>query len=364
MPPKKAKSKTSISLMNDEICESCSIKIDENPLTCDICCAIFHPVCVGFSTSMYDKFIDMRDVVGWVCRECRKSSSLKIDKLQVSHSILADEICSLKIEIDQLKNQNSKVALSSSQPISYTDVLKAPAVKIELHKEVRTVIKDTEKRSRNIVISGLKPVLGSMDSALVEELLENNLSIKLPIDNNSCRRIGKEGNDKPRKLIVTLKSSDNANSIIRDAKLLRQSSDTYTVSNIYINKDLSPEESKAAFEKRALRRVQAGSGATSVSSDVPTGTTVQGQPSRDNRPGATVQGQTSRDNRPGTIVYAGTTVSAGSSVIQQSTSGRASSGATSSLSASTGNSASTSTATVASSLSSSSNNSNSISSSH
>ena len=65
---------------------------------------------------------------------------------------------------------------------------------------------------------------------------------------------------KPRRLLVTLRSAEDVDQAIRDAKKLRNSSDAYTSSSVYVNRDLSPEEAKAAYEKRVRRRAQATTG--------------------------------------------------------------------------------------------------------
>lgn len=254
MPPKKKKSVDLSCFLQNDSCDSCGNKIDVKPLVCDICDGTLHPQCAGLSNEIYEKFIVLRDVVGWVCQDCRKGASNKIDKLQTAHTVLADEICAIKLEITEQKNLT--VSQAQPPPISYADVLKSSTVKVELHKEVRSVIKDTDRRARNIIITGLKPIGGTTDITLLERLFNQEFSLKLSSENFSCKRIGKDTNNSPRRILVSFSSTEVANSLIREAKNLRNSLDTYTASNIYINRDLSPEEAKVAFEKRAQRRAQ------------------------------------------------------------------------------------------------------------
>ena len=76
-------------------------------------------------------------------------------------------MCALRIELQQIKTatEQSSATSSSSTPLSYSDVLKTPAMKTELHMEVRSVIKDADRRSRNVVITGLKSIVGQNASA-------------------------------------------------------------------------------------------------------------------------------------------------------------------------------------------------------
>ena len=118
------------------------------------------------------------------------------------------------------------------------------------------MLKETDRRSRNVIISGLKPIGGMGASTLVENLFDDEFSMKLSVGNTSCKRVGKESIDGPRKLVVSLTSADAANTVIRAARNLRNSLDNYTATKVYINHDLSPDEAKAAYEKRVQRRSQ------------------------------------------------------------------------------------------------------------
>ena len=131
---------------------------------------------------------------------------------------------------------------------------------------MRSVIKDSDRRSHNVVISGLPEVEGRVDVEIVGELFERNLPIKPLLDLNSCKRVGKEVAGRPRKLLVALRSATVAKDLLKCAKELRNSSDTAVKDSVYINKDLSPEEAKAAYELRVKRRAEAAN--TSPVTDV------------------------------------------------------------------------------------------------
>src|SRR5207245_3931853 len=76
----------------------------------------------------------------------------------------------------------------------------------------------------------------------------------------SCTRLGKPVINRPRKILVKLQSTNEAESVIRYAKALRISSDPFVSANVYINADISKEEAKLEFDKRVLRRATRQSG--------------------------------------------------------------------------------------------------------
>jgi hypothetical protein len=55
---------------------------------------------------------------------------------------------------------------------------------------------------------------------------------------------------RPRLLLVTLSSADTANDVIRAATKLRRSTDNHTRDNIFINRDLTPEQRAFDYELR------------------------------------------------------------------------------------------------------------------
>jgi hypothetical protein len=70
----------------------------------------------------------------------------------------------------------------------------------------------------------------------------------------SLRRLGKMDANKTRKLLVILSTEGMAQEMLSRARNLRGSSDNYIATSIFINRDLSPEESRSAFERRQTRR--------------------------------------------------------------------------------------------------------------
>jgi len=113
-------------------------------------------------------------------------------------------------------------------------------------------LKDMQLRKLNIVVTGL-PETGDTESDRSQfiDLCTQHLCVKPCI--TGCFRLGRDGNDQPRRLLVKLRSEQSANETLKDARKLRSSSDAF-VRNVYVNRDLSPQERQLAFEARCRKR--------------------------------------------------------------------------------------------------------------
>ena len=180
-------------------------------------------------------------------------------------SLLTQEVAQMKQSICEMK-QNSN---SNSET-------KFPTLASEYEKQtsliVHRTLQDANRRRRNVVVSGMTEC--DDDSKAFLDLCENNLSLKPYIIES--RRIGKIRPDKPRLLLVKLRTEESAKEILKTSRQLKQSSDSQ---RIYINRDLSPEEAKLAYERRQRLRQQKLSGNPEILiSDI----TVNGSGTNDN----------------------------------------------------------------------------------
>jgi len=75
---------------------------------------------------------------------------------------------------------------------------------------------------------------------------------------------------------VHLESDSSANTLLKEAKLLRSSDDAVISSSVYINPDLSPAELQLAYEHRLRKRMrqQNGDQNRNSNSNTPTAPTV------------------------------------------------------------------------------------------
>jgi len=140
----------------------------------------------------------------------------------------------------------------------------APETKdISLNRiEISKVLHDINRRKSNVVISGLPEPPGNdsekrdADLDLFSHLCEEHLDIKPSVSRLGCKRLGKPTDfvNKPRKLLVYLSSDTATTELLKSAKLLRGSDDPFVAAHVFINPDLSPADSRIAFEKRERTR--------------------------------------------------------------------------------------------------------------
>ena len=130
-----------------------------------------------------------------------------------------------------------------------------------IKKDVMTAmyvdLEDKQRRTTNIIVSGLQPEASLSDSASVCRMLSDEfdwVETELLCTIKSCRRIGKFQPDKIQPLLIIFNSSEIAAQFIANAKLLRQSRDPVIREKIFISADLTPSEARAAYELRQRRR--------------------------------------------------------------------------------------------------------------
>ena len=116
------------------------------------------------------------------------------------------------------------------------------------------LLRDADRRKRNVIVTGLPENDGVGDEAQFMNLCETHLSCK-PIVTN-CLRIGKMTTGKPRRLLVRLRNDNVASQLLKDARLLRHAADATVARTVYINPDLAPTAAKIAYEERQQRRAK------------------------------------------------------------------------------------------------------------
>jgi len=204
---------------------------------------------------------------GWVCADCRVLCHNKMQHLQSSISRVHEEMCEmqkqmtgLKCELEDIKH--APTTLNSAHSLPATQPTDTEAV-------VSKVLHDAHRRRKNVIISGLPEAVGNCeadrraaDLTMFERLCEEHLDVKPATSHLGCRRLGKlaDHTNKPRKLLIYLNSETGASSVLNSAKLLRRSSDAEIAANVFINPDLSPTESKIAFDLRQQKRARLTNG--------------------------------------------------------------------------------------------------------
>jgi len=119
---------------------------------------------------------------------------------------------------------------------------------------VRAKVRDADRRKRCVIVSGLHSDPNCADSDIFLSLCTDYLNLKPYVSPSGCQRLGIHNNSAPQKLRVTLLSEHAASELLLAAKRLRDADNQYVANNIYINRDLTVEQSKAAFLKRQQLR--------------------------------------------------------------------------------------------------------------
>lgn len=146
----------------------------------------------------------------------------------------------------------------SASQLQYSDAVRRPTnlqrtMRDNLVAAVYIDQKKKDSRAANIVVSGLPPQTRVADQTAVTDLCQDELGIVPDIVH--CKRFGKEIAGKIQPLLVVLRSTDQADRILMQAKNLRNSSHDVIKSNVYINKHMTAAQSRAAYELRCQRRL-------------------------------------------------------------------------------------------------------------
>ena len=215
-------------------------------LSCDICAIVVHPACINIPDSAAKHLQALLTHIAWVCENCREQSRIIMQRLQSGQARLVEEVAELKVAVSDLQS-----ALHTGiQPGQTT----AKTMEQSVRKAVQSELSDKERRSRNIVVTGLAPDANVPDDALFLQLCESNLQSKPVIIRDRCRRLGKVVAGKIQPLLVTLSSSESARELLCSAKELRKSDDPVVRGGVYLNADLTAAERQLAYEQRVLRR--------------------------------------------------------------------------------------------------------------
>jgi hypothetical protein len=244
---------------------------DGHRIKCDICTEYYHQKCTLMTSKVFNKFIVHADITGWVCNDCKAAARSSFWRLKAAISHLAEQVAELKSELQQTKATTERQLCTSTAPppvapvVSPREGSKATIATsgnvTEENKDRHTTlimqrtINDSNRRKRNIVVSGLPDSDDDRSSFLA--LCESHLPIKPAITDSCCIWLGKAQHRKIRGLLVKLKPEETATSLLGAAPIRRHSWDRYVANNIDINADSSPAAAPLAYEARRIRRIRA-----------------------------------------------------------------------------------------------------------
>jgi len=122
----------------------------------------------------------------------------------------------------------------------------------DLVSAVYVDMQSTQRRARNIVITGFPTSMRGSEAEHVNDFLD--VEFRRRFDIVVCRRVGKPYPGKLQPLLVTLGNERQAAYLVDNAKQLRASSTEYVSQSIYINADMTRAQAKAAYDIRCRRR--------------------------------------------------------------------------------------------------------------
>jgi len=203
--------------------------------------------------------------------------SLKADLSQLSSAFegykrahpvpYCDELDQLKSELRKLRSDFDAYRLAHPEPPVQWPTTAAPVVPVTTTPPPAPVISNTktvlvavhmelsdkQRRQKNVV-SGLKPAADVSDTDLFLNTCTDHLNVRPVVIRDKCVQLGRPQPGSVQPLRVVLESDTAAADILRHSRRLRDCADCQ---GIYINPDLTPSESQAAFEDRQRRRARA-----------------------------------------------------------------------------------------------------------
>ena len=192
------------------------------------------------------------------CEDLVTQYSTRLSNVERTHETMATQIATLQASIATLTSAaaSSVAAVASSADATITPTTTASLEFSDLIHELDLRV----SKKTNIVLSGVLPTTSLTDTAIVTNLLRDELNINATV--TRCTRLGKPSADpsRPCRLLATLSSGADALAVVRSAKKLRSSTNAHVRDHVYINADLTPEQRKQDYNLRTelKRRRTAG----------------------------------------------------------------------------------------------------------
>ena len=272
---------------------------DEGSVGCDLCGEWFHPMCQGLSLEAFNALNQYKHDFIWLCVHCktniknvlrmgkRLESQIEAAEQNIlgalkavgptpdkdSSKQLEDKIASMEEAVTvRLAEQQKEVEKSIN--VQKEVIQSMPEIQRELQKNTQELKKmiekkeDGERREVNVIIHNI-PESKSSDPALRKRYDENSfqnivealLGEDMKMETDKIYRLGKKrevddvqhGELKPRLMLVGLKRKEDVEVLMKE----RWSLSKVGFSNIYITRDLSPEQRE---QQRKLREELASKG--------------------------------------------------------------------------------------------------------
>jgi len=242
--------------VRDVKCCGCDKISDRSTIVkCDVCKDIYDQQCSTLPKEVFETLLTIVQFTGWVCYNCRSSIRTNMEKLYANQSSATDEIAKLSTSVEYLRCKVNAVETELNNMSSTVTQHATSAARPDttIKSCIAKVVQDINRRDSNVIVVGFPEQENESDEEAFSAFCETNLTIKPVLI--GCRRIGSPSTQRPRHLLLRLRSAQSAQDLRFAARLLRRSTDN-NIKNIYINADLTPEQAQLAYEERQRRRAR------------------------------------------------------------------------------------------------------------
>ena len=245
-------------------------------IQCLLCKQNFHLSCCGVKPEMFVCATQLCNLLGYVCVGCRTCAAATLSELQRDVALLksSQEGYWGTSSVPDNRSEGNYIHVSTgSLPTALppTDAshtghsgnstarAHSGLTKNVISNMINSTIRDSDRRKKNVVVSGLREDTGTNDQVIITDLFTFHLGAHSSFNITSVKRLGKlsgaaGNNSRPRKTLVALSTEQEATMILKHAKNLRASSDPSVANWVFLNPDLNKDEARLAFEKRQQRR--------------------------------------------------------------------------------------------------------------
>ena len=259
--------------------------VGTDSLKCCLCGLLFHGECLSVSSKNMLYLHIMVEIGGWCCARCRTPNPVladavvgRVDQNQNpstglhSNSISPVDLVEFKTDLESLKvnirTMSDEIRKLTTNPRLFSDVVSSVSAsgpsassssqpptnshvgesKIAMKKTIQSEIISFNRRSCNVVVSGLKEHDSMNDVGQFKDLCLTHLTMGVNV--LSTKRLGAKKTGLIQPLLVQLENSNDASHLLRIARNLRSSMDPYVKQHVFINKHMSYAEREAAYQKR------------------------------------------------------------------------------------------------------------------
>ena len=224
----------------DEHCVFCELKGPKtNMVECQQCDDFYHLACCGIPAKKHEIALEMIQLLGWSCKDCRLDNRNFKIKMQ-------EEMSNLQLQLDALLARS--LAATEAQSVSATTTSNDPAPHAtptdknlrryngnrknesendkmsysDVVKVVSKAVTDCTRRKRNVIITGLTEDESVDDIDVVTDLFGSVLHMNIRQKIVMMRRLGQitESQTQSRKLLVSLDNEETANDILNRSFML------------------------------------------------------------------------------------------------------------------------------------------------